>query len=394
MKNELPLKIIEFKPDLNPLKKTLSKKSNLNSFQENKDLNNINNINNNHLSSSNSTPPKNFTSIKELKQYLKTINSEIIEKFELIDIIKSGSAGSVVKAYAKLNGKKGKLIALKFLSNGKEKDNKNIQNHNEIMIHGSLKHFNIPPIYGYYKVGNNSCIAMEMSFYGDLDNFKKKVIKRVPLSETLICYILGGIVQAVYYNHTHNKIIHMDIKQQNVLVDDYINIKLTDYSVSICYKNEKKIKLPLVGTCYYISPEVLRKETIDASDASKIDVYSIGVLLYLLAFHDYPYNLRKVDNKDYEQILKNIEKNKLEFPAEFDKSKLFLNLVKNCLNKDIKKRYSIFQLIKDPFFLGYQIILNEKEKMYNAGKFIIDLMVDNVVNFNEYIKQKEKDYFL
>ena len=94
----------------------------------------------------------------------------------------------------------------------------------------------------------------------------------------------------------------MDIKQQNVIIDDYVNIKLTDYSVSYCYKDKKKIKLPMVGTCYYMSPEVLRKDTIDASDASKIDVYSIGVLLYLLAFNDYPYKLRDVDSKNYTKI--------------------------------------------------------------------------------------------
>ena len=63
-------------------------------------------------------------------------------------------------------------------------------------------------------------------------------------------YILGGICQAVLYIHTHNKIIHMDIKKQNIIIDDYVNIKLTDFSVSLCYKDMKKIKLPLVGTCY------------------------------------------------------------------------------------------------------------------------------------------------
>ena len=81
---------------------------------------------------------------------------------------------------------------------------------------------------------------MQLGFYGDLDNFKKKVIKRLPLSETLICYILGGICKAVFYIHTHNKIIHMDIKQQNIIIDDYVNIKLTDFSVSLCYRDMKK----------------------------------------------------------------------------------------------------------------------------------------------------------
>ena len=108
-----------------------------------------------------------------------------------------------------------------------------------------------------------------------------------------------------------------------------------------------------------------------------------------MAFCDYPYKLREVDNKDYDKILENIEKNEIEFPKDIEYSKVFLNCIKNCLNKDLKKRYSIYQLMKDPFFEGYQIIMNEKEKLYNAGKFVVDLMVDNIINFNQFIKEKE-----
>ena len=333
-----------------------------------------------------------FNNKEKLKLHLQENCPLFLEKFELLDFLKNGSAGSVIKARPILRGSKtpsNKLVALKFLYNGKNK--KGVQDHSEISLHGTLKHKNIPAIYGYYKIADNSCIAMEMCLYGDIENFKKNVIKRVPISETLICYIFGGIVDAVYYLHTHNKIIHMDIKQQNILIDDYLNVKLTDFSVSINYKNLKKIDLPMVGTCYYMSPEVLRKETINTSYASCIDVYSIGVLLYLLSFCDYPYKLREVDNKNYSQILKNIESNELVFPELNDNSVVFLDLLKNCLNKDIKKRFNIFQLRNHPFYQGYQIILNEKEKLYNAGKFVIDLMVDNILNFNKFIKKKEEE---
>ena len=67
--------------------------------------------------------------------------------------------------------------------------------------------------------------------------------------------------------------------------------------------------------------------------------------------------------------------------------------MKNCLNKDINKRYNIHQLVNDPWVKGYKIILDEKEKLYNAGKFVVDLMVDNILNFNEYIKNVEKTNF-
>ena len=389
VKQEIIPKKIEIKE--NPIQNPITKEKKFEEIKKEQINNNTNSVM--------STTPKSlneiYNDIDELNKYLIEKAPEFYEKFELLEFKKCGSAGSVLKAQTKIKAQnskaKPKIVALKFLFNGKEGKAKKEINHQEIIAHGSLKHKNIPQIYGYYKIGDNSCIAMEYSHYGDLENFKKKVIKRAPLSESLICYILGGLAEAVYYIHTHNKIIHMDIKQQNIVIDDYLNIKLTDYSISINYRNLKNISLPMIGTCYYMSPEVLKKETIPANYASKIDVYSIGVLLYLLAFCDYPFKLKEVDNKNYAQILKNIQQYDLEFPTDMENSKPFLNLLRNCLNKDIKKRYDIYQLMNDPFVKGYQIILNEKEKLYNAGKFVIDLMVDNILNFNQYLKTIENN---
>ena len=389
VKQEIIPKKIEIKE--NPIQNPITKEKKFEEIKKEQINNNTNSVM--------STTPKSlneiYNDIGELNKYLIEKAPEFYEKFELLEFKKCGSAGSVLKAQTKIKAQnskaKPKIVALKFLFNVKEGKAKKEINHQEIIAHGSLKHKNIPQIYGYYKIGDNSCIAMEYSHYGDLENFKKKVIKRAPLSESLICYILGGLAEAVYYIHTHNKIIHMDIKQQNIVIDDYLNIKLTDYSISINYRNLKNISLPMIGTCYYMSPEVLKKETIPANYASKIDVYSIGVLLYLLAFCDYPFKLKEVDNKNYAQILKNIQQYDLEFPTDMENSKPFLNLLRNCLNKDIKKRYDIYQLMNDPFVKGYQIILNEKEKLYNAGKFVIDLMVDNILNFNQYLKTIENN---
>ena len=334
-----------------------------------------------------------------MKKYLKESCKEFDGKFELLEQLKSGSAGSVF--LGKLRKTNSKQIAFKFLFNENlkekrekktnEKTKKDYNKHIEISIHGILKNKHIPEIYGYYQIQNSSCIAMEYNKYGDLENFKRKILKRSSLSETLVLYIGGGLLEALYYLHSKNKIIHMDIKQQNVLVDDFLNIKLTDFSVSINYKSAKQyINLPMVGTCYYMSPEVLAKKQILVSEASKIDIYSLGVLLYLLAFYDYPYELNDVSSKDYAQIAKNIETKTLEFPKDTGHSKIFINFLKKCLNKDINQRYNIYEAMNDPFFKGYQIILDEKEKIYNAGSFLINLMVDNLNKFNDYIKEEEK----
>ena len=347
-----------------------------------------------------------FFNLKSLNNFLSEYCKEFNNKFELLELLKSGSAGAVYMGQlrSRINKQNSKQIAFKFLfdTSKRKRDKKTKQKSNnqkrdrnqhlEISIHGVLKNQHIPEIYGYYKIQDNSCIAMEFTKYGDIESFKRKVLKRSSLSESLILYIAGGILKALYYIHVKNKIIHMDIKQQNVLIDDFLTIKLTDFSVSINYSKAKDyINLPMVGTCYYMSPEVLGKKRILVNEASKIDIYSLGVLLYLLAFCDYPYNLNEVNSKDYEKIAENVDKKNLEFPRDTGHSKVFINFLKNCLNKDIKNRYNIFQAMKDPWFEGYQILLNEKEKLYNAEQFVIALMVDNFMSFNNYIKKKEKE---
>ena len=313
------------------------------------------------------------------------------ERFELQESIKRGSEGVVYKG--KIKGVNiNKNVALKFLISEKIKEyekkkinkkKKRKKKHLEISIHGKLKHKNLTQVYGYYKVKDYYCIVMDYIKFDNIEVFKKNNLKRALLSETFICYIAIQILDAILYLH-RNKIIHMDIKQQNILIDDFLNIKLTDFSVSIDYKDLKKIQLNSVGTCYYISPEALEGKIIDADDASKIDIYSFGVLLYVLAFCDYPYELKSVDNTDFYLILKNIKEKVLTFPENTRHSSMFKNFLIKCLDKNINKRYNIYEAIKDPWVQGYKYILDEKEKLYNAGKFLTNIMVDNIRNFNIY----------
>lgn len=342
--------------------------------------------------------PNNLQNLKEIKpnaisknksiideiwnnHLIKKNNPKFFENYELIEFINQGSSGGVFKIKHRIHGK---ILACKISEilkkNKQEKENK------EVSIHKKFHHKNIPEIYAYYQLGPQySCMIMEINRNGDLVDFKRKVVKRPFLSETLTCYICGGIITALSYLNKKN-VIHMDIKQQNILIDEYLNIKVTDFSVSLSYeKNQKFIDLPLFGTCYYMSPEVLERKKILPEEASKIDMFSLGVLIYHLAFNDYPYNLSKIDSKNYKGILKNILETNLEFPKKNEYSDMFKNFVKKCLEKDITKRYNIYQAKNDPWMKGYQIILDEKENLYSVEKFLIEMIVDNIKQFKDYI---------
>lgn len=315
-------------------------------------------------------------------------NKEFFENFEILEPIKAGSSGAVLKIRTKPTKTNGpsKIMVSKILLN-KSKD-KMKKKYYEVKIHKHLHHKNIPGLLGFYNFGEKySGMIIEYNKYGDLSSFRKNIIKRLCFSETLICFCAGQILEGLLYlNQKH--IIHMDIKPQNILVDEFLNIKITDYSVSISYSNtSNSIDLLMVGTCYYMGPEVLQRKRISVKDASKIDIYSFGVLLYHLAFNSYPYELSKVDTNNYEDILYNIKNKELVFPENTGHSKMFKNFVKNCLEKDIKKRYNIYDALNDPWIKGYDIILNEKEILYNINKLMLKMLANSIQPFNDYINK-------
>ena len=188
----------------------------------------------------------------------------------------------------------------------------------------------------------------------------------------------------------------MDIKQQNILIDENLNVKLADFSVSFSYekfKENSKITLPLSGTSLYMSPEVLLKSQIDYEDCCKIDIFSLGVVLFNLAFEKFPYELDYSYKRNFALILDKIKKQKLIIPEKKKFSVLFKKFLKNLLEKNIKNRISIYEALEDPWIKGADLLIKEKEKLNDIEKFLINMITDNVRSFNDYLKNNNSDTF-
>ena len=348
-------------------------------------------------------PKKDFKTIKEyfknidnMKEFLKDGCKEFNDNFELLNFVNSGSCGVVFEG--KIKKSPNKRIGLKFLMgkilNDKREKNSNQKKIKELYFQKKLHHKNITGLYGFYEIKNCSCIAMDYAKYRDLEYFQKKLIQKKYLSETLIAYITFQILEGLQYCH-QCKIIHMDIKQQNILIDENLNIKLADFSVSQSYENSRegeKFKLPLAGTSLYMSPEVLKKCEIDVEDCNKIDMFSLGTLLYNLAFGQFPYQLEYSDRKNFSGIYDKIMQKNLIFPNMKSYSTLFKNFVRGLLHKNIKQRISINEALEDPWIKGTKLIFKEKEKMYDLEKFLINIVTDNIKLFNDYLKNYRHDY--
>ena len=345
-------------------------------------------------------------STKETTTYNKTIyekrenvidlvlrnNPKILEDFEILDFVNSGSVGTFYEGRYRKGSKQ--KIGIKFFLNETKNTKKIKQKNEEISYLRKLKYKYIIGLFGYLKIDDfDTCAILELAKYGDLEHFQNKILKRKYLPETLICYLAKQILESLDYIH-RIKILHSDIKQSNILIDSNLNVKLTDFSVSTSYlenKQEEKIRLPFVGTGKFIPPEILEKSKVLVKDINKVDIYSMGIVLYYLAYGTYPYDLKKVKSKEYDMILETLKsKKELIFLDDRKISNLFADFLKGILQIDINKRLDIKSALKHPWIRGAEIIMNEKEKICNLEKFLVELITDNIVEFNDYISCEDE----
>jgi serine/threonine protein kinase len=267
-------------------------------------------------------------------------------------------------------------VTIKVIYNNK----KHYKNSKEIEIANKLKNKNVVKCFGMKNIKNANfncdCLVMEYSKFGNIRQFQRNFIKRNNMSESTLCYFASLILKGLKYCHM-SKIAHYDIKPQNIIIDEALNLKLIDFSISINYKDKNKIKLPNQGTNHYRAPEVLNSEIIDTKDLEKVDLYSLGSMLFNLAFGVYPDEFTNEELEEKYNIIN--EENNSNY------SKYFFDFIKQLLQVDINKRINIKQAMEHYWIKGAGLLLDEKEKMNNANIFLSYLIFDFFPNFNKYI---------
>ena len=216
----------------------------------------------------------------------------------------------------------------------------------------------------------------------------KNILKRETLTETFLNYFGKQILDGLQYIHSR-KILHLDIKPGNIIIDSDLIPKIIDFSASCSYESFNQddiVKFPFIGTGKFMAPEIINKTSMKVNYAEKIDIYSFGVTIYYLLYGDYPYDLNNVDGKNYDEILKKKQTKELQFPKEIKISKLLKDFLKGLLEKDYEKRLNIRESLEHPWIKGYQILDEEKQNIANQNIFIIKLITDSVLKFNEYLR--------
>ncbi|XP_044003319.1 ovarian-specific serine/threonine-protein kinase Lok-like [Aphidius gifuensis] len=230
------------------------------------------------------------------------IPSELAKNYVALRILGRGICGPVRLVYSKTNYCP---FALKCITkNGLDKTaHKDLLVNpegfmNEVDILKGLKHPNVIKMVHAINTPLNLFIMLELMQGGELF---ERIRKNVGLSEKLAKFYFYQIATAVEYLHGKG-ITHRDLKPENILLlnnDEYTLVKVTDFGMSKLV-NYKTMMKTFCGTPYYAAPEILASKGA-AQYTSKVDVWSLGVILYVMLSSCVPFTKR--GNKELNDVI-------------------------------------------------------------------------------------------
>lgn len=233
-------------------------------------------------------------------------------------------------------------VAIKALSKAKIENQIDLIRE-EIKILSKLDHPNIIRYYETYESDKYMYLVMEYCNGGEL--FEKLTRNGdSTFSEKDAAAIMRKLFLAI--NHCHsNNIAHRDIKPENIMYStngDTQEIKLIDFGLSKQAKNSKQNLGTVVGTPYYVAPEVL-----EGVYGMECDLWSLGVVLYILLSGYLPFSANN-HIEVFEKVRRaNYTFKQNEWKSVSDEAK---DLITKLLCKDIKKRLTASKALEHPWF--------------------------------------------
>ena len=312
-------------------------------------------------------------------QYSNTINltNEVIvsqsnkqpsDDYKRVKFLGEGSYAAVYCVENKITGAKHAMKIIDKASNCSDETDKEI--FNEINILRTLDHPNILKIFEFYSTKESYSIVTELCKGGELF---QEIVDKGPFSEIYSAYVMFQILSAINYCHGM-KIVHRDLKPENILIVDrdkngMPRVKIADFGTSKMFE-KGVVQRKLVGSSYYIAPEVLKKHYDE-----KCDIWSCGVIMYILLSGRPPF----AGDNDRE-IMDKVAKGKYDLETNpFDKlSNSAKDLIKKLLIMDPKKRISAQDALNHPWFKE-----KKSRELFNRIKDESTLikMVNNLKNY-------------
>ncbi|XP_036176155.1 serine/threonine-protein kinase 36 isoform X9 [Myotis myotis] len=271
---------------------------------------------------------------------LRNPEASAMEKYHVLEMIGEGSFGRVYKGRRKYSAQ---VVALKFIPKlgRSEKELRNLQREIEIMR--GLRHPNIVHMLDSFETDKEVVVVTDYA-EGELFQILEDDGK---LPEDQVQAIAAQLVSALYYLHSH-RILHRDMKPQNILLAKDGGIKLCDFGFARAMSTNTMVLTSIKGTPLYMSPELVEERPYDHT----ADLWSVGCILYELAVGTPPFYTTSIF-----QLVNLILKDPVRWPPTI--SPCFKNFLQGLLTKDPRQRLSWPDLLHHPFIAGRVTIITE-----------------------------------
>jgi len=273
--------------------------------------------------------------IRYIRETLQKTNEPLITNTNFYIFGRSIGKGAFGKVNLGLHKLTGENVAVKRIDKKYMKDEHHKKKiFQEVAILKLVRHKNIVRLFEVFEDDRYLYLVMEYADGGDLLKYVKE---KTRLFESEARYIFKQIVEGLGYCHKH-KILHRDIKLDNILLDSNFNVKICDFGVSRWINVGESIT-EQCGTPAYIAPEIISD---DGYDNFYVDIWSLGVCLYAMLNGTVPFKASNMS--DLKRV---INRGKYDYTVKL--SPECKDLLNGLLDTNRKDRLTVPQILEHPW---------------------------------------------